>query len=162
MTLDVCHVKKSERGFYKDRTGGQRVTYRQKPVRNVMSDVNQETDVCEMEAIAQVNKSERNDVVQDQLIEVFARFLQPQHKHKSLLGPVCSLQEIIQLKLRRENFVRVALVHWSRFEPPHAAHLHHIHTKRPEHGEIDSRVELLIEARNLALVLQIELDSQGS
>ena len=65
-----------------------------------MRDVHREPHVREVEAIAQIDQRERDDVVPDQLLEVLARLLQHQQQHDHLLGPVRRLQQVVRLEDR--------------------------------------------------------------
>ena len=66
--------------------------YGEEEVGDVMCYVHSHTHVREMEAIAQSNERQCNDMVQHQRVEIFPRRLEHEHQHYRLLGPVRCLQ----------------------------------------------------------------------
>lgn len=75
------------------------VTYRQEEVRDVVRDVHCHTHVREVKPVAQAYQRQRYDVMEHQLPEVLARFLQLQHQHQALLSPIACLQEVVCLEV---------------------------------------------------------------
>ena len=114
-----------------------------------MGDINRNTHVGKVEAVAQTDKRERNDVMENQLFEVLARLFQLQNKNDGLLGPVRRLQQIICFEDALVLAMRKPFKHRSRIEVPQRALLHHIQTKGTENPKVYCGIGLLHEARLL-------------
>lgn len=126
-----------------------------------MCDVDTNTHVGEMEPIAQPDECQCDDVVSDKLLEVLSGFLQLQHQHNRLLGPITGLEQVICLEERFMFSVRETLKHGSRVEIPNIRSFHYIKTERPENSKVDGRVDLLHESRCLAFTADARESCQG-
>lgn len=101
----------------------------------------------EMESVAQRNERQRDDMMSDQLFEVFSRFLQLQHQNNRLLRPVARLDQIVCFEEPFQRFMRVCLKHASRVEVPDRRPSHDIQSKWTEDGKVHGRIDLFHEAR---------------
>jgi len=115
-----------------------------------------------MEAVAQSNKRERDNMVQHQLLEILARFLELQHQNDSLLRPVRSLQKVVSLEASLVSTVREALVHASGVEVPDRRARHDPQTEWTEDSKVHGGVRLLHEAGLFPTALDSSADGQGS
>lgn len=129
-----------------ERLGG-----REEEVADVVGDIDGETDVGEVEAVAKSNEGQTDDVVADQLLEVLAGLLHAEDEDDGLLGPVGGLEEVVELDEGLVRLVWEALVHAGGVEVPDRGAAHDIHAKGAEDAEVDGRVQLLHEARLLGL-----------
>jgi hypothetical protein len=129
-------------------------THREEEVAYVMRDEDAQTHVREVEAVAQEDQGQRDDVVADQLLEVLARLLHAQQQHDGLLGPVGGLEEVVELEGGVVRAVREALVHGARVEVPQRRAAHHPQPPRARDAEVDGRVHLLHEPRLLGPALE--------
>lgn len=123
--------------------------YREEKVRNVVRDVHGQTNVREMEAVAEEDEGKRDDMVSNKLLKVLPRLLQLQHQHDTLLRPVTRLQQVIRLELGRVHAVRKVDKHGVRVEVPNVGPAHDPQAVRPEDGKVHGRVHLLHEPRDL-------------
>jgi len=119
--------------------------YGEEEVADVVRDVDRQTHMCEMESVAQANERQRDDVMSDQLFEVFPRLLQLQHQNDGLLRPVAGLEQIVCFVHPFQCFVWVSLQHASRIEIPDWRPTHDVQPKRSEDGKVHGRVDLLHE-----------------
>ena len=83
-----------------------------------MGDVDGQADVGEVEAVAEGDQRQRDDVVADEFAKVLARLLHAQQQHDGLLGPVGGLEKVVELEGAVELLVWVLLVHAARVEEP--------------------------------------------
>lgn len=111
-----------------------------------------------MEAVAQRNQSQSDDVVQHELLEVLARLLQHEDHDQTLLRPVCSLEQVVCLEVRIVGLMREADVHRIGVEEPHRRAAHDEEPVRAEDAKVDRGVRLLHEARLLAAVADAGVD----
>ena len=139
-----------------------RDTHCKEEIADVMRDVHSDAHVSEVEAVAQSNKRERDDVVQHQLLEILTRLLKLQHQDNSLLRPVRSLQQVVSFEASLVSSVREALVHASGVEVPHRRARHDPQTERTEDGKVHCGVCLLHEASLFPTALDSGADGQGS
>lgn len=116
-----------------------------------MGDINRQTNVRKVEAVAQSNQRQGDNVVSDELLKVLAGLLQLQEQHDSLLRPVTSLEQVVGLEQRLVLAVRESLEHGSRVEVPQGRTLHDVQAEWTEDAEVDRGVHLLHESRRLAL-----------
>jgi hypothetical protein len=123
-----------------------RETYSKEEIRNVHGNVNGNTHIGEMEAVAQPDQSQSNDMMQDQLFEILSRLLQHEQQHNSLLSPITRLQKIVSLEDSLVGAVREPLKHGIRVEVPDWRAAHDVQAKRTEDGKVHGRVELLHES----------------
>jgi len=93
-------------------------TYGQEKVADVVRDVDRETHMREMESVAQSYERQCDDVMSNQLLEVFSRFLQLQHQNDHLLCPVARLEQVVCFEVPFQCFVWVSLKHAGRVEIP--------------------------------------------
>jgi hypothetical protein len=112
-------------------------------------DVHGQSHVREVEAVAQPDQRQRDDVMRDELLEVLSRLLEHQQQHDHLLRPVARLQQVVRLEQGLVREVRVARVHAGGVEVPHGRAPHDVQPQRADDGEVDGRVRLLHEARLL-------------
>ncbi|KAB8360713.1 hypothetical protein FH972_024449 [Carpinus fangiana] len=113
-----------------------------------------------VEAVAQPDQRNGDNVMADQLFEVFARRFLLQEQYNGLLAPVAGLQEIIGLEQGFVGAVREAQEHGVGVEIPHWATIHDVKTVRTQDAKVDCRVELLHEARLLCARLDAEVDGE--
>jgi len=99
----------------------QKQTYGQEEIRDIVSDVDGDTHVREMEPVAQPDQADSDDVVGDQLLEILPRLLQHQQQHNSLLGPVTSLEKVVRLDNGFVGTVGETFVHADGVEVPHGS-----------------------------------------
>lgn len=135
---------------------------RQEEIRDIVSDVHRQTHVREVEAITQSNKSQGDDVVTDQLLEVLAGLLQLQHQHNRLLRPVTGFEEVVGLEDGLVLAVRESLEHRRGVEVPNRRALHHVQSKWSEDSKVHCGVHLLHEPRGLALASNTTPHSERS
>lgn len=127
---------------------------REEEVRDVVRDVDRETDVCEMEAVGESNEGERDEMVHDEFFIVLAGLLEPEEEDYHLLSPESGLEEIVELELGLVRLVGVFLVEGARVEVPDGRLVHDIETKGAHEGDVEGRVGLLEETADLALLLE--------
>jgi hypothetical protein len=144
---------------------GQRVqegnpsTYSKKEVADIVGNVNRDAHVGEVESVAQGNKGQSDDVVQDELLEIFPGLFQEQHQHDGLLGPVARLKEIVCLVYPLKFSMRKTFKHSGGVEVPERALGHDIQPKGTKDGKVDCSVDLLHESHLLALGCNATPDS---
>ena len=136
-------------------------TYCKEEITDIVRDVHSDTHISEMEPVAQANERKRDDVVQDQLLEVLARLLQLQHQHNSLLRPVRRLQQVVGLEVRLVSAVWESLVHASGVEVPDGCARHDPESEWSENSKVHGRVCLLHEASLLSAALDPSADGKG-
>lgn len=145
--MEVCEKDQISRLFAKLRARDtQSGTYREEEIANVVRDVHGDPHVRKVEAIAQPDERERDDMMQHELLEVLPRLLQLQHQYNRLLRPVRSLQQVVRLEESVVRAVREALVHACRVEVPDWRARHDVQAEGAEDGEVDGCVELFHEA----------------
>src|SRR5690242_10031540 len=137
-------------------------TYGEEKVGNVVRNVHGNAHVGEVEAVAQPDQRERDDVVRNQLLEVLARLLQHEKQHNSLLRPVTSLQEVVRLEHALVRAVREPLVHASGVEVPHGAAAHDPDAERAVETKIQRSVGLLHEPALLGAALDAAGNGDGT
>ena len=101
-------------------------------------------------------------MVTDKLLEVLSRFLELEHQHDGLLGPVRGLQQVVGLEGPVQGPVREALEEGAGAEVPDRSPAHDVEAQRTEDGEVDGGVGLLQEARLLRLARDAGANGQGS
>lgn len=138
------------------------VAYGKEKVRHVVCDVHGDAHVGEVEAVAEPDQRQRDDVMRHQLLEVLARLLQHQQQHDRLLGPVARLQEVVRLENSLMRPVREPLVHAGGVEVPHGAAAHDPQAKGPVQAKVQRRVRLLHEAALLGAALDTASDGDGA
>lgn len=67
-------------------------THRKEEVTDIMSDVHRQSHVGEVEAVAETDESQGDQVMADKLFVVLAGLFHAQHEHNKLLRPVCGLE----------------------------------------------------------------------
>lgn len=138
----------------------ERESYSKEEIRNIHGDVDSDSHVCEMEAVTQPDQSQSNDMMQDQLFEIFPRLLQHEQQHNSLLSPVARLQQIVSLEDSLVTAVRETLKHGIRVEIPDGRATHDVQAKGTEDGKVNGRVELLHESGLFCFSLDAQTDGQ--
>lgn len=135
-------------------------TYGKEEIRNVHGNVDSNSHVGEMEAVAQPDQSQGNDVMQHQLFEILPRLLQHEQQHNGLLSPITRLQQIVSLEDSLVTAVRETLKHGIRVEIPDGRATHDVQAKGTENGKVDGRVELLHESGLFCFSLDAQTDGQ--
>jgi len=126
-----------------------------------VGDVDGQAHIGEMEAVAQANEGQTDDVVANQLLDVLSRLLHAQKQHDGLLGPVGRLEEVVELEDGVVGLVREVLVHGARVEVPHGGAAHDVHARGAQEAKVERRVHLLHEAGLLAARSQPSPAGQG-
>lgn len=116
-----------------------------------MGGVHSNTNVSEVEAVAETNQSQTDNVVTNKLVVVLARLLEPQNQDDSLLSPVGSLEQVVELNRGLVRLVGEILVHAASVEVPDRSAAHDIHARRAEDTKVDGSVGLFHKTRLLAL-----------
>jgi hypothetical protein len=129
---------------------GVSTAYRKEEVADVVGNVDGQTNVGEVEAIAEGNEGKRDNVMANELLEVLARLLHAQQQDDGLLSPVGGLEEVVEFEVSRQRLVRIGLVHAARVKVPDGCARHDVHAGGTKKGKVDSRVHLLHEAGLLA------------
>lgn len=124
--------------------------YREEEVTNIVRRVHGDPDVSEVEPVAQRNERQCHDVVPNKLLEVLPPLLQAEQHDDSLLGPVCSLEKVVELEGRVMRLVGVRLEHAPRVVVPHRRARHHPQAGGAHDAKVHGRVHLLHEALLLA------------
>lgn len=125
-------------------------TYSKKEVTDVVSRVNCQPHIGEVEAVAKSNQRKTDDVMTNQLLEVLPGFLHTQQQDDCLLSPVGSLEKIIELEASLVCHMREVLVHASGTVVPDGRLAHDVQTGRSKAAEINGSVHLLHETSLLA------------
>ena len=116
-----------------------------------MRDIHRQPHVHKVEAIAESNQRQRDDMVRDQLAKVLARLLEHEQQHAHLLQPVARLDEVVGLEGGPVAGVREAGVHGGGVKVPERRLVaHHVQARRAENAKVYRRVRLLHEACLLA------------
>lgn len=136
--------------------------YGKEEVGNVVRNVHGNANVREVEAVAEPDQRDGDDVVRDQLLKVLARLLQHQEQNNGLLGPVAGLQEVVRLEHGLVRAVREAFVHAGRVEVPHRAAAHDPETERSRKSKVQRRVCLLHEPALLGAALDAAGNCDGT
>lgn len=108
-----------------------------------MGDVDGKTDVGEVEAVAQADQGQADNVVANQLAEILPGLLHSQKKHDGLLRPVGGLEEVVELEHSLVGLVREVLVHAVRVEVPDRRAAHDVHANGAHDSKVKGRVHLL-------------------
>ena len=127
-------------------SGEEEKSYRQEKVTNVVGDVDGQAHVGEVEAVAQADQRQADNVVANKLLEVLARLLHAEQHDDGLLGPVGGLEEVVELEDGLVGSVRVRLVQTDRVKVPDGGPAHDIHAPGARAAKVDGRVQLLHEA----------------
>lgn len=127
------------------RGGGRRI-HGKEEIANVMRDVHGQPHIREMEAVAQPDQRQRDDMMPHQLLEVLSWFFQLQAQDNGLLRPIARLQQIIPLEPAVVRAVRIPLVHALGVKIPHGRARHHHQPQRAEDGKVHRGVDLFHEA----------------
>lgn len=136
-------------------------SYRKEEVRDIVGDINRNADVGEMEAIAEPNKRQRDDVMANKLLEILPWFLQLQHQHDGLLSPVASLKEVVRLEQRLVFAMRETLEHGRGVEIPDIRSAHDVQPERTKDRKVYRRVGLFHEPRGFPLAADPAVDGPG-
>ena len=124
--------------------------YSKEKVGDIMGDIDTNSQIGEMEPVAQSNQGQGDDVVSNELLEVLSGLLQLQQQDNRLLGPVACLKQVECLEERLMFSVRESLKHGSRVEVPDIRPAHDIETERTENAKVDCRVYLFHKPCRLA------------
>lgn len=76
----------------------QRLRKGEEEVADIMCNVYGDAHVCKMKTVAESDQGGGDDVVRDELTEVLAPLLEPQHHNDDLLGPEGGPDEVVGLK----------------------------------------------------------------
>lgn len=137
-------------------------TYGKEEITDIMGQVDGNTDVREVEAVAQGNEGQSDDMVSHKLLEVLARLLHAQQQDNGLLRPVRSLEQVVELEDGLVGLVREGLVHASRVEVPYRCSTHDIQARRSHEHKVEGCVHLLHIACLLATRPKAVETSQGA
>lgn len=113
-----------------------------------------------MEAVAEADKRQTDEVVAHKLLKVLARRFHAQDENDGLLRPVRGLEKIVELEAVFMGHVREPLVHSRGVEVPHRCPAHDKHAPGAAEGKIDGSVHLFHEAGLLALGLDTSVTGQ--
>ena len=119
-----------------------------------MGDVHGKTNVGEVEAVAQADQGQADNVMADQLPEVLAGLFHSQEKHNGLLRPVGGLEEVVELETSHMGLVREVLVHADGVEVPDGRVAHDVHANGSHNSKVEGRVHLLHVASLLSARLE--------
>lgn len=133
----------------------------QEPITDVVRSEDGDAHVGEVETVAESDKSQGDDMVTDELLEVLAGLLHAEEKDNGLLGPVGGLEKVVKLELGIVRHVRIGLVHAASVKVPDRCPLHHVHAIRTQKREVDGRVHLFHEAC-LFILVQASTASPGA
>jgi hypothetical protein len=115
-----------------------------------------------MEAVAEPNQADSNDVVRNELTEILPWLLEHQEQHDELLCPVARLEQVVCLDKRLIRAMREILVHACGVEVPDRCACHNPQSKGPVQPKVQGGVGLLHKARLLRATLDAIVDSHGS
>lgn len=118
----------------------------QEEVGDVVGGVDGDANVGKVEAVAEADEGQADNVVADELLVVLARLLHAQDEDEGLLGPVGGLEEVVELDDGLVGLVGEVLVHAAGVEVPNGRAAHDVQAGRAEKEEVDGRVRLLHEA----------------
>lgn len=138
------------------------ITHSQEKVADIVGNVDSQTNIGKVEAVAKTNERQTDEMVADELVVVLARRLQAQDHDHELLCPVGGLEEVVELEHGLVGHVREVLVHARRVKVPHGSAAHNVHAPGPNKAKVDGRVHLLHEAVLLALGLEACEARQGT
>lgn len=124
-------------------------TYGKEEVGNVVSDVYGDAHVDKVEAVAQPDQADGDDVMSDKLTPIFAWLLQHQHQNNELLRPVASLQQVVSLDQRLVRTMGKVLIHAGGVEVPDGRARHDPESKGAIECKVQGGIRLLHEARLL-------------
>ena len=127
-----------------------------------MGDVHSQTHIRKVEAVAEPDERQADDVVGDELLEVLAGLLHAEQDDDGLLGPVGGLEQVVELEDGLVGLVGEVLVHAGRVEVPDGRAAHDVHAGGAQHPEVDGRVHLLHEAGLLAARLEAAPPREGA
>ena len=116
-----------------------------------MGDVDGDADVGEVEAVAERDEGQSDDVVAHELLEVLTRLLHAQEEDDGLLGPVGSLEEVVELDSASCDDVGNALYMPRVLKYQTGVRLMTYMPSGTEDAKVDGRVHLLHETGLLAL-----------
>lgn len=102
----------------RDESGSTETTYGEEEIGDVVCDIHGNSHVHKVEAVAQPDQADGDDVVRNELAPVLARLLEHQHQDNELLGPVAGLQQVVCLDDRLVRAVGEVLVHSRGVEVP--------------------------------------------
>jgi hypothetical protein len=125
-------------------------------------DVHRDSHVGKMEAVAEPDQTDGDDMVRNQLAEILPRLLEHQQQHDELLCPVARLQQVVCLEQRLAGPVRKILVHAPGVEVPDGCARHDPEPKGAVEAKVERRVGLLHEARLLRAALDAVVDGDGA
>lgn len=113
-----------------------------------------------MKAVGQPDQCDSDNMMPNQLLEIFPRLLELQRQYNELLCPVRRLQKVVCLERPLMLPVGKALKHAVGIEVPDGRAVHHVYTKRAKDGKVQSRVRLFHEAALLCARLDAALYSE--
>lgn len=119
--------------------------YGKEEVGNVMCNIHGDSHVGEMEAVAEPDQANGDEVVGNELTEIFPRLFKHKEQDDQLLCPVASLEQVICFDKTVIGSVREAFVHGRSVEVPDRGARHDPEPKRTIETKIESGIGLLHE-----------------
>ena len=119
-----------------------------------MGDKHSKSHIGKMEAVAQPNQRQWHNMMPDQLPEVLSGLFHPQTKNDCLLGPVCSLEKIVELEYTFVGLMREPFVHSSCVKIPYWRSAHDIQSAGTQDSEVDGGIHLFHKTWLLGPTLQ--------
>jgi hypothetical protein len=145
-----------------DRNGeGDWETCRQKEVGNIVCDIHCDSHIREMEAVAEPDQTDGDDVVRNQLAEILPRLLEHKEQYNELLCPVTCLEQVVCLDKCLVCAMREILVHACGVEVPDRCACHDPQPKRAVQSKVEGGVGLLHESRLFRATLDTIVDGYG-
>ena len=133
--------------------------YRKEEVRNVVGNIDRNTDIGEVESITQSDKGHGDNVMTNKLLEILPWLLQLQHQHDRLLSPIACLKEVVGLEQSLMFTMRETHKHGRRVEIPDIRSTHDIQPERTKDPKVDRRVDLFHKPRGLSPATNSTVDS---
>lgn len=134
------------------------LTHGEEEVTDIMGDVDGDTHVSKMEPITQPNQCESDDVVKDQLLEIFPGLFEHENKNDTLLGPIACLKKVVGLEECIVFFMWKAFEHSGSIEIPERTPRHDIQTKGAKNSEVHGGVDLFHESGLFRSILDTALN----
>lgn len=118
-----------------------------------MRNVHGESHVRKMKPVAKPNERNGDDVVCNELLEIFSGFLQLQEKHDGLLRPVGCLHQVISLEIALVSAMGKVNKHCRCVKIPYWTAAHDEKAVRAKESKVNCSVRLFHEARLFSLGL---------
>lgn len=127
-----------------------------------MRDINRQPNVRKVEAVAQPDERQCDEMVCHKFLEILPRLLEQHDQYERLLCPVTRLQEIIGFEQGVVRAIRERLVHACGTEIPDRRMIHDVQTIWARDTKVDGRVGLFQEAILLCAPGDFEPPGDGS